>query len=187
VSNGLVVGAISGARIEDNTLTHNGDSGLFMFDLLYSRISHNRAHGNGAVGIHLEGGQNGSTGNRITDNNTSENDGAGLVVADGANKNVVAENVSNANQGSPGNGGGVIVFAGMGNTVRGNVANQNLDVGIGVFEGEPGDATGNVVTHNVANANRAHGINAVAGTVDGRNNIAHHNTPPPDCLGVVCK
>jgi parallel beta-helix repeat protein len=187
VSNGLVVGAISGARIEDNTVTHNGDSGLFMFDLLNSRISRNSAHGNGGAGIDLEGGQNGSTGNRITGNNTSGNDSVGLVVAEGANKNVVAENVSNANQGSPGTGGGIIVFAGMGNTVRGNVANRNLDVGIGIFEGDPGDATGNVVTHNVANANHAHGIDAVAGTVDRGSNIAHHNTPPPDCLGVVCK
>jgi hypothetical protein len=187
VSDGLVVGAISGALIRDNTLTRNGDSGLFMFDLLNSRISHNGAHRNDNVGIGLEGGQHGSTGNRLTDNNTSANDSTGLVVAEGANNNVVAENVSNANQGSPGNGGGIIVFAGTGNTVRGNVANRNLDVGIGIFEGDPGDSTGNVVTHNVANTNGAHGIDAVTGTVDGGRNIAQHNTPPPDCLGVVCK
>jgi hypothetical protein len=55
-----------------------------------------------------------------------------------------------------------------------------------VFEDQPGDSTGNVLTANVANFNRAHGISAVAGTIDGGGNIAHHNTPPPNCLGVFC-
>jgi hypothetical protein len=186
VSSGLVVGAISGARVQGNRLINNGDSGLFMFDLLNSRISDNRVHGNGVVGIDLEGGQDVSTGDRITNNDTSRNAGAGLVVADGANDNVIAGNVSNANQGSPGNGGGIIVASATGNTVRSNVANRNLDVGIGVFENAPGDATGNVLAHNVANHNHAHGIDAVDGTVDGGRNVAHHNTPLPQCVGVVC-
>jgi parallel beta-helix repeat protein len=185
VSNGLVVGAVSGARIEGNTLTGNGESGLFMFDLLTSRVTANRAGGNG-VGIDLEGGQNGSTNNRIANNDTSHNDQAGLVVANGANNNVIVANVSNANQGDPDEGGGIVLVAVTGNTVRGNVANRNRDVGIGVFEDQPGDSTGNVLTANVANFNRGHGISAVEGTVDGGRNIAHGNTPPPDCLGVSC-
>ena len=73
-----------------------------------------------------------------------------------------------------------------GNTVRGNVANRNRDVGIGVFEDQPGDSTGNVLTANVANSNRNHGISAVDGTIDGGGNIAHGNTPLPNCLGVSC-
>jgi parallel beta-helix repeat protein len=185
VSNGLVVGAISDALIEGNTLTGNGDTGLFMFDLLHSRVSDNRAGGNG-VGISLDGGQHGSSGNRIVGNDTSSNFALGLVVADNANANTVSGNVSNANQGAPGEGGGIILFAVTGNTVRGNVANGNLDVGIGVFENSPGDSTGNVLTANRANRNRAHGIFAVTGTVDGGGNTAHHNTPRPNCLGVVC-
>jgi parallel beta-helix repeat protein len=185
VSNGLVVGAISDAQIRGNTLTGNGDSGLFMFDLLASSISHNGAHGNG-VGIDLFGGQNGSTGDFVVNNDTSRNDFAGLVVADGSNNNLVAGNLSNANQGAPGNGGGIVLVAVTGNTVRGNVTNLNLSVGIGVFEGDPGDSTGNVITDNVANVNHAHGIDVVTGTIDNGGNIAHHNTPPPDCLGVVC-
>ena len=185
VSNGLVVGAVSGARIEGNALTGNGESGLFMFDLLNSRVSANRAGGNG-VGIDLEGGQNGSTGNRIANNDASRNAEAGLVVGGGANDNVIVANVSNANQGGPDNGGGIVLFAVTGNTVRGNVANQNRDVGIGVFEDQPGDSTGNVLTANVANSNRNHGISAVDGTVDGGGNVAHGNTPPPNCLGVSC-
>jgi large repetitive protein len=185
VSSGLVVGAVSGVRIEGNALTGNGESGLFMFDLLNSRVSANRAGGNG-VGIDLEGGQNGSTGNRIANNDTSHNAHAGVVVANSANDNVIVTNVSNANQGGPDDGGGIVLFAVTGNTVRGNVANQNRDVGIGVFEDQPGDSTGNVLTANVANFNRNHGISAVDGTVDGGGNIAHGNTPPPNCLGVSC-
>jgi parallel beta-helix repeat protein len=185
VSNGLVVGAISDAQIRDNTLTGNGFSGLLMFDLLTSSISHNRAHAN-SVGIDLDGGQNGSTGDLVMNNDTSRNDFAGLVVAVGSNNNVVAGNLSNANQGPPGNGGGIVLVSATGNTVRGNVTNLNLSVGIGVFEGNPGDSTDNVVTDNVANANHAHGIDVVTGTIDGGGNIAHHNTPPPDCLGVIC-
>jgi parallel beta-helix repeat protein len=185
VSSGLVVGAISHAQIRDNTLTGNGDSGLFMFDLLNGTISHNRAHDNG-VGIDLEGGQHGSTGDVVMSNNTSRNDLAGIVIANSSNHNLVAGNLSNDNQGSPGNGGGIVLLSVTGNTVRGNVANRNLGVGIGVFEGNPGDSTGNVVTDNVANVNHAHGIDVVAGTIDGGRNVAHHNTPPPDCIGVVC-
>ena len=186
VSNGLVVGAVSGTRIEGNILTGNGESGLFMFDLHNSRVSANRAGGNG-VGIDLEGGQNGSTGNRIASNDASRNDQAGLVVGDGANDNIIVGNVSNANRGGPNDGGGIVLFAVTGNTVRGNMANRNLDVGIGVFEDQPGDSTGNVLKDNVANSNRNHGMSVVDGTIDGGGNRAHRNTPPPDCLGVSCR
>jgi large repetitive protein len=185
VADGLVVGAVSGAVIEDNTLSGNGDTGLFMFDLLRSRISHNSAYGN-AVGIDLEGGQHGSRHNRIVGNDTSRNQVLGLAIGDGADSNAVTGNVSNANQGVPGEGGGIILFAVTDNTVRGNVANGNLDVGVGVFEDSPGESTGNVLTANSANRNGAHGIDAVAGTIDGGGNAAHHNTPRPNCLGVVC-
>jgi len=186
VSNGLVVGAISDARIQCNTLIGNAASGLFMFDLHNSLVSGNHAHSNGA-GIDLEGGQNGSSGNYIAGNDTSRNSGAGLVVANGANHNVVVRNVSNANQGPPGQGGGIIIFGSTGNTVRGNVANRNLDVGIGVFENQPGDSSGNMLRANLANANAAHGIDAVHGTVDGGGNDAHGNVPLPNCLGIRCR
>ena len=185
VSNGLVVGDVSNALIEGNTLTGNGDGGLFMFDLHTSRVIGNQAHGSG-VGINLDGGQNGSTGNWVAYNDTSRNLGVGLVVADGANHNAVVGNVSNANQGPPGQGGGIIIFGATGNTVRGNMASRNLDVGIGVDENQPGDSAGNTLKANMANANHAHGIDAVAGTKDGGGNHAHGNQPLPNCLGVTC-
>jgi hypothetical protein len=67
-----------------------------------------------------------------------------------------------------------------------NIANHNLDVGVGVFEDAAGDSAGNRLAYNTANANGAHGINAVDGTIDGGGNRAHRNTPLPNCLGVVC-
>jgi large repetitive protein len=184
VSDGVVVGAISKATIEFNTLTGNHDTGLFMFDLHNSLISHNRAGGNG-TGIDLEGGQFGSTGNQISNNDTSGNF-TGLVVGDAANHNVIEGNISNANKGKPGEGGGIIVASATGNTVRGNFAIQNRGVGIGVFEDTPGDAAGNKLARNVVIKNRAHGIDAVAGTIDGGGNLAFGNTPLPNCLGVSC-
>jgi nitrous oxidase accessory protein NosD len=185
LQDGIVVGALSDALIEGNALTGNGDTGLFMFDLQHSLIRHTWATGN-AVGINLDGGQDGSRGNRILANNTSVNHELGLTLGDAADANLVTANVANANQGAPGQGGGIIVFAAQRNLLRANIAERNRDVGIGVFEDNPGEAAGNVLTANVANRNHAHGIDAVEGTVDGGHNLAHHNTPLPDCLGVVC-
>jgi parallel beta-helix repeat protein len=186
VNSGVVVGADSDALITENTLTGNVNSGLFMFDLFDSRVSHNRASGNGA-GIDLEGGQVTSRNNRIVGNDVSHNVFVGLVLGGNANHNTVAGNVANANQGVPGEGGGIIVSASRDNTLRGNVASNNLDVGIATFEDTPGDATGNVLTRNQANGNGSHGIDVVAGTVDGGGNIAHRNRPLPNCLGIVCR
>jgi parallel beta-helix repeat protein len=147
VSNGLVVGAVSDVLIENNTLRANPESGLFVFDLHGARISHNHASGNGA-GIDLEGGQNGSTDNVLANNDTNRNTFLGLVVENGANHNLVTANTADSNLGAPGQGGGVIIASANGNTVRGNVAIGNDDVGIGVFEGNPGDTKRNVLTGN---------------------------------------
>ena len=185
-SDGLVVGAVSGARIHGNVLARKHHAGLFMFDLLNSRVRGNTAYGNG-TGIDLEGGPDGSSKDLMMSNRTHSNLGPGLVVANGANHNLIASNVSNANQGRAGNGGGIIVNAARHNTVRGNVTDRNLDVGIGVFQDHSGDSTGNVITNNVANANHAHGIRAVARTVDGGGNVAHHNTPLPNCVHITCR
>jgi parallel beta-helix repeat protein len=184
VSNGLVVGAVSGARIEHNVLAANGDSGIFMFDLHASRINQNRASGN-AVGIDLEGGQNGSSGNEISGNDTSRNQFVGIVVAD-SDHNLLAGNVASANLGAPGEGGGIVLVSAKGNVVRANLVTDNRDVGIGIVEQAAGDASGNTLARNTALRNGAHGIDAVAGTVDGGGNVAHGNTPLPNCLAVSC-
>ncbi len=184
--NGLTIGASSNVRIEGNFLTGNGENGLFLFDLHGSLIKDNQAGGN-AVGIDLERGQFGSTNNQLRNNETNRNRFAGVIV-EGADHNLLQGNTSDANQGPPGQGGGFIVVAANGNTVRGNVAVANLDVGIGVFQGDnPGDTKANVLAGNFVTNNRAHGIDAVPGTIDGGGNIARGNTPPPQCVGVTCK
>jgi hypothetical protein len=185
-SNGLVVGAVSGVQIQNNMLWGNPDNGLFMFDIHGSVISHNRAGGNGG-GIDLEGGQFGSSNNQIATNDTSRNVFVGIVVAEGANHNLVTGNTSDSNRGAPGQGGGIIIFAAVGNTVRANAVVGNSDVGIGVFQDQPGDTKNNVLAGNFAVNNHAHGIDAAVGAIDGGGNIARGNTPPPQCIGVVCK
>jgi len=180
---GIVVGAISKARITGNTLTGNGDTGLFLFDLLDSVVTANCASSDG-TGIDLAFGQNGSTGNTLSHNNASGN--VTGIILDHAGRNAVVDNVANANQGAPGDGGGVIVIGATGNTLTGNVATHNLDVGIGIFDDVPGDSAGNRLSHNVADYNAAHGIDVADGTIDGGGNSAHHNTPLPNCVGITC-
>jgi parallel beta-helix repeat protein len=180
---GIVVGAISKARIAGNTLTGNGDTGLFMFDLLNSVVTGNCLSGNG-TGLDLAFGQNGSTGNTVSRNNASNN--VTGIFLDHASHNAVVDNVADANQGAPGDGGGVIVIGATDNTLTGNVAAHNLDVGIGVFDDVPGDSAGNRLSYNVADYNAAHGIDVVGGTINGGGNSAHHNTPLPNCVGITC-
>ena len=183
--NGLTVGSSTHVRIEGNFLKGNGENGLFMFDLHGALIRQNQAGGN-AVGIDLEGGQFGSTNNQLVKNETNRNRFAGVIVA-GANHNLLQANTSDANQGPPGEGGGFVVIASVGNTLRANVAIGNRDVGIAVFQENPGDTKNNVLAGNFAVRNKAHGIDASVGASDGGGNIARNNTPLPNCLGVVCK
>jgi parallel beta-helix repeat protein len=180
---GLVVGASSGARVVDNQLSGNTAAGLFMFDLVDSLIAGNDSTGNGA-GFELAGGQFGSHGNRLRGNRADANDDVGIVLDGNANSNKVVGNVARGNRGA--DGGGIIVAASTGNLIADNVANGNVAVGIGVFEDAPGDSAGNSLARNVANRNGGHGIDAVAGSVDGGGNQAHANRTPPDCVGVAC-
>ena len=183
---GLAVGAVSGVQIGNNTMTGNKLAGLFMFDLTGSAVSHNRASANDE-GIHLDGGQNVSTGNQISNNDTSGNRAAGLLLIHHANKNSIVGNISSENQGGPGKGGGIILAGVTGNAVVGNVVIGNHDVGIGIFAEKKGDSTKNVLTGNVALSNQHHGMTAVKGTTDGGGNFARKNIPLPNCVGVSCQ
>ena len=181
---GIVVGSAQGARVLANSAQRN-DTGFFFFDLHDSLISLNSAAGN-HEGIDLAGGQFGSDGNRLIGNAANRNTSAGIGVFDGANDNVLAGNVANENQGPVGNGGGIYVAASTGNQLLANVANANVDTGIGIFEDTPGDAAGNSLKGNTANRNQNHGIDAVTGTIDGGGNRASGNAIPPQCLNVAC-
>jgi parallel beta-helix repeat protein len=180
---GIVLGAARAARVVGNTARRN-DTGLFFFDLHASLISENSATANRA-GLELTGGQFGSDGNRLKGNSANRNGETGITVVDGANANVVSGNTANGNQGKN-DGGGIRVQAASGNQLSGNVANANLDSGIVIADGEPGDTTGNSLTGNTANKNRGHGIDAIAGSVDGGGNRASGNATPPQCQNVVC-
>ena len=94
--------------------------------------------------------------------------------------------MANENQGPVGEGGGIYVAASTGNQLIANVANANVDTGIGFFEDTPGDAAGNSLKGNTANRNQNHGIDAVTGTIDGGGNRAAGNAIPPQCVNVAC-
>jgi large repetitive protein len=181
---GIVVGAARKVRVVRNTARRN-DTGLFFFDLHASVISKNGATANRA-GLELTGGQSGSDGNRLTGNTANRNGETGIGVVDGANANVVSGNTANGNLGTNGDGGGINVRASTGNEVSGNVANANLDTGILIAEDKPGDTTGNSLKGNTANKNRGHGIDAIAGSVDGGGNRASGNSTSPQCLNLTC-
>ena len=178
-----MLGAARAARVVGNTARRN-DTGLFFFDLHASLISENSATANRA-GLELTGGQFGSDGNRLKGNSANRNGETGIAVVDGANANVVSGNTANGNQGEN-DSGGIRVQAASGNQLSGNVANANLDTGIVIADGEPGDTTGNSLKGNTANKNRGHGIDAIAGSVDGGGNRASGNATPPQCQNVVC-
>ena len=182
--NGIVVGALKDAHVNTNKFLANGDTGLFLFDLIDSDVSVNSLAGN-AFGLNLSDGQHGSTGNRIAGNTSNHNLLAGIVLDHAAGNTVVA-NIANANKGLPGQGGGIVLFGASGNTMTKNVANNNVGVGLGIFEDAPGDSAGNTLARNTANSNGGHGIDVVAGTIDRGHNTAHRNTPLPNCVGVVC-
>ncbi len=181
---GIVVGSARDAHVVGNRAKGN-DVGLFFFDLHDSQISLNFASGNNE-GLNLAGGQFGSDGNQLVGNTASRNSVSGIGLFEAANNNLVARNVANENQGPVGNGGGIFVAASTGNQLIGNIANANLDTGIGFYEDAPGDAAGNTVKGNTANRNQNHGIEAVAGTIDGGSNRAFGNAIAPQCLNVVC-
>jgi parallel beta-helix repeat protein len=181
---GIVLGSARDAHVVGNRARRN-DVGLFFFDLHDSQISLNSASGN-REGLDLAGGQFGSDGNQLIGNIASRNSSSGIGLFEAANNNLVARNVANENQGPVGNGGGIFVAASTGNQLIANVANANLDTGIGFFEDAPGDAAGNMVKGNTANRNQNHGIEAVAGTIDGGGNRAFGNAISPQCLNVVC-
>ncbi|HET6171499.1 MAG TPA: right-handed parallel beta-helix repeat-containing protein [Gaiellales bacterium] len=181
---GIVVGVARNVRVVGNTARRN-DTGLFFFDLHASVISRNSATANRA-GLELAGGQSGSDGNQLTGNIANRNGETGIGVVDGANANVVSGNTANGNLGTNGGGGGINVRAGSGNQLSGNVANANLDTGILIAEDEPGDTTGNSLKNNTANKNRGHGIDAIAGSVDGGGNRASGNVTSPQCQNINC-
>jgi parallel beta-helix repeat protein len=176
---GLVVGASSNARVVGNQVSGNPAAGILSFDLSDGLLAGNTVTGNG-VGLLLAGGEHGSHGNRVLANRAVRNDDAGILLDSGADDTEVRGNEAS------GNVVGLIVFESTGNVLSDNVANGNAEVGIGIEEETAGAGAGNTLTRNTANRNGGHGIDAVAGTIDGGGNRGRNNATPPDCIGVAC-
>jgi parallel beta-helix repeat protein len=181
---GVVLGSARAGRVVGNSARGN-DTGLFFFDLHDSVITLNRARDN-RVGLVLSGGQFGSDGNRLTANSADSNDESGIAIVDGADRNVLTGNSARGNRGKEAEDGGIVVQVANRNVLLGNVATANLGTGIVVLEGEPGDTIANSLTRNVAGGNRGHGIDALAGSIDGGGNRAFGNATPPPCVNVSC-
>ena len=76
---GVVVGAVRHVRVVGNAAARN-DTGFLFFDLNDSLIRANRSRANGAGGLVLSGGQNGSKGDRLAANVANGNGGTGIAV-----------------------------------------------------------------------------------------------------------
>src|SRR4029079_15237461 len=77
-------------------------------------------------------------------------------------------------------------FGSANNRLTGNTANRNDESGIIVDDDKPEKLSGNTLKGNTANKNQLHGIEAIAGVIDGGGNRASGNATPPQCIGVVC-
>jgi parallel beta-helix repeat protein len=133
------------------------------------------------VGVDLGGGQKGSSANRLAGNSVLANHGIGILVHEGADRNVLVANRARGNLGTHADEGGIVVTEATGNALTGNLAARGAGVGIGVLR-----STGNRLAGNLASGNRRGGIEAAKGTVDGGGNRASGNTGGPQCTGVAC-
>ena len=110
---GLIVFDSSEIRIERNTVSDNGDIGMFLVGVGDSRFERNAVSGNPETGIGLDG-----SGNEISRNRVVRN-GEGITV--GGDDNTVARNqVADSLAGEEGGGLGIFVAAGHGNLVERN-------------------------------------------------------------------
>jgi parallel beta-helix repeat protein len=117
--------------VVDSVIAWNGlahqEPGLVLLDTSRSVVKHNRLSGNGSSGVLLAGR---SEMNRLMHNETTDNVGAGIVVAD-ANENALRGNQVRRN------GDGVVV-SGDGNRMSANSVDQAL--------GCPGDGCGSGIS-----------------------------------------
>ena len=155
---GILMIATSQSKTDKMTLSGNlpdpvfgGGHGLFMDAGNDNTISNSQFSGN-RLGI----GMTDSSGNRVTNNEVTDNFASGMdldTFFGASNGNQIVHNIFNGN----GNGGISIVGNASGNIVRGNTTNENGLIGIGLVSifGVPGlpIPEGNVIKGNTALAN----------------------------------
>jgi parallel beta-helix repeat protein len=111
---GLIVFDSSAVRIERNSVSDNGDIGMFLEGISDSRVQRNAVSGNPEAGVIMDG-----NGNEISRNRAVRN-GEGISI--GGDNNTIARNhVADSIAGVEGGGLGIHVAVGNGNLVERNV------------------------------------------------------------------
>lgn len=163
-------------RITGNTMSENGDLGLFMEASDHNLIRHNRARRNPEGGMIIEGDRNQIVRNRLVRN------GGGILITivnrgGSAVGNVVSRNVVRHTRSD-----GISVDP----MPKRTLIKANLVVGAG----RAGFAIGSrstTITKNRATRNGGLGIKAVKGVIDGGGNRASGNGDPRQCVNVTCR
>jgi parallel beta-helix repeat protein len=163
-------------RITGNTMSRNGDLGLFMAASDHNLIRHNRARRNPEGGMIIEGDRNQIVRNRVV------RGGGGILITivDRGGRsvgNVVRRNVVRNVRAS-----GISVDR----VPKRTLVSRNLVVGsgrAGIIVG----SSSTTITENRAVRNGGLGIRAVEGVVDGGGNRASGNGDPRQCVNVACR
>ena len=147
-----------------------GGDGILVLDSDENTVAGNGVQSVAGVGIVLdELGGDGSDGNTIADNAVVRSGLAGILVVGGSDGNLLSENIASASAGTGDGGdpaGGIVVEGATANRLERNVTARNAADGIHVA------TAGNRLARNTSFLNRGHGIDAIAGTIDGGGNRA---------------
>jgi parallel beta-helix repeat protein len=201
-SDGVDVLNSPGSVVRDNELSHNAWDGLALIDSAGSRIAGNELDGNQNNGTEVNGTSDSTS---VVGNDADGNTNFGIVVGAVHNARVVGNRADRNGTGlfffdlhdglvawntAQRNGLGILLtggqFGSSDNRLTGNTANRNEDSGIVVDDDTPANLSANTLDRNSAYENGVHGIEALAGTIDGGGNRAGGNRIPPQCIGVVC-
>ncbi|MFX0073933.1 MAG: nitrous oxide reductase family maturation protein NosD [Candidatus Hermodarchaeota archaeon] len=141
---GISLNYCNNNEISNNIANHNYISGLYLSYCDYNNITGNTANNNTSdysFGIKLYY----SNFNTISGNTASDNAGryAGIYLSR-CDKNVIKENTVNRNFG----GDGIYLSDSDDNIVSVNIANYNLDIGIGIIDGNNNTLFGNIAKFN---------------------------------------
>jgi parallel beta-helix repeat protein len=162
-------------RIARNTLSGNGDLGLFMVESNRNHIRYNAVRGNPEDGMIIHG-----DGNKIVRNRLSRN-GGGILITIVTDHRRAVGNVIRRNRVRGARRDGIAIDS---------VPKRTLITGNRVF-GSGGDgidveSSKTKLSRNHARRNHDLGIEAVPGVIDGGGNKAHANGDPRQCTNVSC-
>jgi parallel beta-helix repeat protein len=162
-------------RITGNTMSGNGDLGLFMVASDHNLIKHNKARDNPEGGMLIEGDRNEFARNRLVGG------GGGILITIVAKGGSAVGNVLSRNEVGDARGSGISVDQVPKRTLvsRNHVRGSGSD---GFKVGSPSTK----LTKNRAVRNGDLGIQAVSGVIDGGGNRASGNGDARQCVHVTC-